>query len=78
MPRHYRQSHQIYQVLMWGVIWTAVILVCSGTEDIPDQITRIHYGMQFSAMESVRFPQLNFNLNIIVSIPEVALPEASG
>ncbi len=41
---------------------------------LSDQITRVEYGVQFSAMEAVRFPQLNFNLNLILDIPQVVMP----
>ena len=77
MLQCYRTPRRYCQMLMWGVIWTTLTLVCSGMEVIPDQITRIHYGMQFSTMEAVRFLQLNFNLNLVVTIPKIALPDTS-
>ena len=69
-------SHFIDYSILWFVIGILRLTTANTKDTTPlsDQITRVEYGVQFSAMEAVRFPQLNFNLNLILDIPQVSMP----
>ena len=59
------------------IFWLGGTLHYSGVEGMPTQINRINYGVQLTSYSWMRSSQINYQLRLIMNIPQTVLPAAN-